>query len=63
MKWCWSRLPGGVVTWETYELFKVGEIGTFSPPPQLLPDCLLTLIRFQHVAQRLHDFYPSYLRI
>ncbi|KAL4810167.1 hypothetical protein BDV18DRAFT_130417 [Aspergillus unguis] len=25
MKWCWSRLPGGVVTWEAYELFKVGE--------------------------------------
>jgi hypothetical protein len=27
MKWCWSRLPGGVVTWEGYELFKVGERG------------------------------------
>lgn len=26
MKWCWSRLPGGVVTWDTYELFKVGEL-------------------------------------
>lgn len=25
MKWCWSRLPGGVVTWDSYELFKVGE--------------------------------------
>ncbi|PGH23864.1 hypothetical protein AJ80_02112 [Polytolypa hystricis UAMH7299] len=25
IKWCWSRLPGGVVTWEAYELFKVGE--------------------------------------
>ena len=25
MKWCWARLPGGVVTWETYEMFKVGE--------------------------------------
>lgn len=30
MKWCWSRLPGGVVTWEAYELFKVGEQGTRS---------------------------------
>ena len=28
MKWCWSRLPGGVVTWEAYELFRVGEQGT-----------------------------------
>lgn len=27
MKWCWSRLPGGIVTWEAYELFKVGEQG------------------------------------
>ncbi|KAF2417421.1 hypothetical protein EJ08DRAFT_600096 [Tothia fuscella] len=26
MKWCWSRLPGGVVSWETYDLFRVGEI-------------------------------------
>ncbi|GME25399.1 hypothetical protein GTA08_BOTSDO02402 [Neofusicoccum parvum] len=25
MKWCWSRLPGGVVTWDVYELFRVGE--------------------------------------
>lgn len=28
LKWCWCRLPGGVVTWEAYELFKVGEQGT-----------------------------------
>ena len=27
MKWCWSRLVGGVVSWEAYELFKVGEQG------------------------------------
>ncbi|KAL2063786.1 hypothetical protein VTL71DRAFT_5591 [Oculimacula yallundae] len=25
VKWCWSRLPGGVVGWEAYELFKTGE--------------------------------------
>lgn len=25
LKWCWSRLPGGVVTWEAYELFRIGE--------------------------------------
>lgn len=31
VKWCWSRLPGGVVTWEAYELFKVGEQGTLGP--------------------------------
>lgn len=28
IKWCWSRLPGGVVTWEVYELFKIGEQGS-----------------------------------
>ena len=28
VKWCWSRLQGGVVSWEAYELFKVGESGT-----------------------------------
>lgn len=27
MKWCWARLPGGVVTWETYDLFKAAESG------------------------------------
>ncbi len=33
MKWCWARLPGGVVTWEVYESFRVGEKGNafFSP--------------------------------
>ncbi|KAL9113418.1 MAG: hypothetical protein Q9227_002459 [Pyrenula ochraceoflavens] len=25
LKWCWARLQGGVVTWDAYELFKVGE--------------------------------------
>ncbi|KAF1999422.1 DUF1708-domain-containing protein [Amniculicola lignicola CBS 123094] len=25
IKWCWSRLPGGVVTWDAYELFRTGE--------------------------------------
>ncbi|KAI0839095.1 DUF1708-domain-containing protein [Hypoxylon sp. FL0890] len=25
LKWCWSRLPGGIVGWDAYELFRVGE--------------------------------------
>ncbi|GAB1310843.1 hypothetical protein MFIFM68171_01053 [Madurella fahalii] len=25
VKWCWSRLQNGVVGWDSYELFKVGE--------------------------------------
>lgn len=27
VKWCWSRLQSGVVGWDSYELFKVGEQG------------------------------------
>jgi hypothetical protein len=26
-KWCWSRLSGGIVGWDAYELFKIGEGG------------------------------------
>ncbi|KAL8400152.1 hypothetical protein RB594_000527 [Gaeumannomyces avenae] len=25
IKWCWARLQGGLVGWDAYELFKVGE--------------------------------------
>ncbi|PSN60850.1 hypothetical protein BS50DRAFT_579014 [Corynespora cassiicola Philippines] len=25
IKWCWSRLAGGVVSWDAYELFRIGE--------------------------------------
>ncbi|KAF2277430.1 uncharacterized protein EI97DRAFT_291834 [Westerdykella ornata] len=25
IKWCWSRMPSGVVTWDAYELFRIGE--------------------------------------
>ncbi|KJR80648.1 morphogenesis protein (Msb1) [Sporothrix schenckii 1099-18] len=25
VKWCWSRLQGGIVGWDAYELFKIGE--------------------------------------
>ncbi|KAE8349954.1 hypothetical protein BDV28DRAFT_50539 [Aspergillus coremiiformis] len=39
LKWCWSRLPGGVVTWEAYELFKVGEQDS-----QLARDAFATFI-------------------
>jgi hypothetical protein len=29
VKWCWARLPGGVVSWDAYELFRQGEQGMF----------------------------------
>ncbi|KAK9321476.1 hypothetical protein V1517DRAFT_171355 [Lipomyces orientalis] len=25
LKWVWARIPGGLVTWDVYELFKAGE--------------------------------------
>lgn len=31
IKWCWSRLQNGVVGWDAYELFKVGEQGMRNP--------------------------------
>ena len=37
MKWCWSRLPGGVVTWDAYELFRIGESGEQSLQNQVNP--------------------------
>jgi hypothetical protein len=37
LKWCWSRLPGGVVTWDVYELFRIGEAGE----SRALEDCSL----------------------
>lgn len=40
MKWCWSRLAGGVVSWEAYELFRVGEQGRQPTVPS--GSCLLT---------------------
>jgi len=60
MKWCWSRLPGGVVTWETYELFKVGEIGIFWVALYVLLISLLTVLRFQHVSECLHHVHPPH---
>ncbi|KAH7163374.1 hypothetical protein B0J13DRAFT_35417 [Dactylonectria estremocensis] len=25
LRWCWARIPGGLVGWEAYDLFKVGK--------------------------------------
>lgn len=42
VKWCWSRLQGGVVGWDAYELFKIGEQGTLSPVASISRMCLLS---------------------
>jgi hypothetical protein len=33
LKWCWSRVQGGVVGWDAYDLFKVGEHGMCNVAP------------------------------
>ena len=54
MKWCWSRLAGGVVTWEAYELFRVGEQGMASNRTGLA-----ALIRAQIPTWRAMPLLPS----
>ncbi|KAI0397375.1 DUF1708-domain-containing protein [Xylariaceae sp. FL0594] len=39
LKWCWSRIPGGLVGWDAYELFKVGEQDS-----HMAPDSFTTFI-------------------
>jgi len=29
VKWCWSRIPGGVVSWSVYEGFRIGELESY----------------------------------
>ncbi|KAI1433831.1 hypothetical protein GGR50DRAFT_665970 [Xylaria sp. CBS 124048] len=39
LKWCWSRIAGGLVGWDAYELFKVGEKDS-----NMAPDAFSTFI-------------------
>jgi hypothetical protein len=39
IKWCWSRLPGGVVTWDVYELFRIGEAGEYTVHSTTIATC------------------------
>lgn len=32
LRWVWARLDGGIVGWESYELFAKAERGIISPP-------------------------------
>jgi len=34
LRWVWSRLEGGIVGWEVYDLFAKAESGTALPLPQ-----------------------------
>jgi len=36
LRWVWSRLEGGIVGWEVYELFAKAESGTRPPSPPIL---------------------------
>jgi hypothetical protein len=53
MKWCWSRLPGGVVTWETYDLFKQGETGKYRENSIKYFQTLIACARLDNVQERL----------
>ncbi|KAI0009408.1 DUF1708-domain-containing protein [Xylariaceae sp. FL0662B] len=56
LKWCWSRLQGGLVGWDAYELFKVGEQDS-----RLAPDSFSTFIPLsvenQSRSQIIFDFF------
>lgn len=56
MKWCWSRLAGGVVSWEAYELFRVGEQG-MSTGPQV--GLTANMYRFRHGSRRFCYLHTS----
>ncbi|KAL2270204.1 hypothetical protein VTJ83DRAFT_2388 [Remersonia thermophila] len=56
IKWCWSRLQGGVVGWDSYELFKVGEQDS-----QMARDSFKTFIPLsvdsEHKSKIIFDFF------
>lgn len=56
MKWCWARLPGGVVSWETYKMFKIGEKGQFGSIVALIR---LTSDRIKIRPRIVPNFHPS----
>ncbi|KAF8456327.1 hypothetical protein BGX38DRAFT_1087349 [Terfezia claveryi] len=62
LKWCWGRLPGGVVTWEVYELFRVGESDS-----NMARDAFSTFIPIsvdsQARAQIIFDFFDLFSAI
>jgi hypothetical protein len=60
LKWCWSRLPGGVVTWDVYELFRIGEAGESRGRMHVHCDRGLTAIQIQTSHDMpLTPSYPS----
>lgn len=63
MKWCWSRLPGGVVTWEAYELFKVGEQGMNETMRRGGNDALKQCFRFGLGPRRVLDLHSNQCRL
>ena len=59
MKWCWARLPGGVITWEVYEMFKVGEKGQISVQVRYLA----LVINFVPDSGFARNSFPTFLPI
>lgn len=61
MKWCWARLPGGVVTWEGYQGFRVGEKG--EPAVLYWFGACLTRVRLALRKELFQHLHPSQYRI
>lgn len=59
VKWCWSRLQGGVVGWDAYELFKVGEFGKYHVP--ITDMSMYLLVAYAHMLRHQTPIWPGIL--
>lgn len=61
IKWCWSRLQNGVVGWDAYELFKVGEQGMRKDRISICDRQKVDkqYHRFQHGSRFFQDVYSA----
>ncbi|KAI5194670.1 DUF1708-domain-containing protein [Aureobasidium subglaciale] len=57
LKWCWARIPGGVVSWPVYHGFTLGERGLYDPPEEMLR-ILTTAIDSNMARNAFHTFIP-----
>lgn len=58
VKWCWSRLQGGVVSWDAYELFRTGEHGTLKSWKER---CLLWLLTRRADSNMARDSFATFI--
>lgn len=63
LKWCWSRLQGGVVTWEAYELFRQGEQGKSSIRYEIQLLVLTVLHRLEYGSRFICNIHTHKYRL